>query len=151
MRSCSIRLAIPGAILGVLAGCVLAVSGSFSPVRGPLAEQKPLPSYPARMTGALSGGISLNLPGDGACTGSWSLHGAQLQTFDLSGDWDVVYGTGYYSAHVLGVREFVRTTLKCAGGGVIRTELSNENNRRGNTRGVAEDDHGNVFKVNVYN
>jgi len=41
----------------------------------------------------------------------------------------------------------VRTTLKCTGGSVIRTEVSNESNRRG----VAEDDHGNVFKVSVYN
>jgi len=76
---------------------------------------------------------------------------SQQQSFDLSADWDQIYGAGYYSAHVLGVREFVRTTLKCTGGSVIRTEVSNESNRRGNTRGVAEDDHGNVFKVSVYN
>jgi hypothetical protein len=153
MRSFSIRLAILGSILGaVLGGCALQpVTGSFSPVRGPLAELKPAPSYPAQMSGALSGKISVSLPGDGSCTGPWSLRGSQQQAFDLSADWDQVYGEGYHTAHVLGVREFVRTTLNCTGGGVVRTEFSNETNTRGNTWGVAEDDRGNVFKVSVYN
>jgi len=51
---------------------------------------------------------------------------------------------------VLGARELVRTTLDCTSAGVIRMELSNENNARGNTRGVAQGDHGSVFKVSVY-
>lgn len=150
MGSFGIRLAISGAILGtVLCGC--AVTGSFSPVSGPLAELKPTPSYPARMTGVVSGRITVSLPGEGSCTGPWSLLGSQQQSFDLSADWDQVYGAGYHTAHVLGVREFVRTTLKCTSGTVIRTELSNESNTRGNTWGVAEDDYGNAFKVSVYN
>lgn len=153
MSCFSIRVAIAGAILGtVLGGCALQpVSGSFSPVHGPLAELTPTPSYPARMTGALSGEISVNVPGDGSCTGPWSLRASQQQSFDLAADWDQVFGAGYHTAHVLGVREFVRTTLNCSGEGVIRMELSNESNTRGNTWGVAQDDHGNVFKVSVYN
>jgi hypothetical protein len=152
MRAFGIRLAILGPILGaVLGGCILAVSGSFSPVRGPLAEAQPAPNYPARMAGVLSGQITVSLPGDGTCTGTWSLRGSQQQSFDLSADWDLIYGAGYHSAHVLGARQFVRTTLNCTAEGVIRTELSNETNTRGNTLGVAEDDHGNVFKVSVYN
>lgn len=152
MDSFGIRWMVLGASLGVLlGGCVAVTTGSFSPVRGPLAEQKPAPSFPAHMTGALSGEITVNPPGDGSCTGAWSLLGTQQQTFDLSADWDLIYGAGYYTAHVLGAREFVRTTLKCTGGSVIRTELSNETNTRSNTFGVAEDDHGNVFKVSVYN
>jgi len=113
MGSFSIRLAISDAILGaVLGGCALqSVTGSFSPVHGPLAELTPTPSYPARMTGALSGEISVSLPDDGSCTGPWSLRGSQQQSLDLSADWDQVSGEGYHTAHVLGVREFVRTTL----------------------------------------
>ena len=99
----------------------------------------------------LSGQMTVNLPGDGSCTGPWSLLARQQQSFDLSADWDLIYGAGYHSAHVLGVREFVRTTLTCTSGSVVRTELSNETNTRGHTHGVAEDDHGNVFKVSVYN
>lgn len=152
MGSSGLRPAICGVLLSVALGaCTLAVKGSFSPVRGPLAEAKPVANYPARMSGVLSGEIAVTLPGDGACSGRWSLLGNQQQSFDLSSDWDQVYGAGYYTAHVLGVREFVRTTLTCAGGTGMRIELSNEKNTRGNTHGVAEDVHGNMFKVSVYN
>jgi hypothetical protein len=34
---------------------------------------------------------------------------------------------------------------------VLHVEFSNETNTPGNTKGVAEDDKGNVFKVGVYN
>ncbi len=150
MRTLDLRRTIWAVVLcAALGGC--AVSGSFSPAQGPLAEAKPTPSYPARMTGVLSGQIAVDLPAGGSCTGSWSLRGNQQQSFDLSADWDQVYGPGYYTAHVLGVRAFVRTSLHCARGADVRVELSNEHNTRGNTRGVAEDDHGNVFKVSVYN
>lgn len=33
----------------------------------------------------------------------------------------------------------------------IHAELSNETNQRGQTKGVAEDNNGNIFKVSVYN
>jgi hypothetical protein len=36
-------------------------------------------------------------------------------------------------------------------GTLINVELSNETNTRGNTKGVAIDNHGNVFKVSVNN
>jgi len=103
------------------------------------------------MTGALSGSISVTVPGDGSCAGSWSGLHKQPQSFDLSTDWDLIYGPGYYSAHVLGDKFFVRTTLKCSGGTIIRMEAANEYNKQGGTHGVAEDGHGNVFKVSVYN
>ena len=153
MRAFSIQPATWGAILAtVLGGCALQpVAGSFSPVHGPLADLRPAASYPAQMSGALSGEIRVGLPGDGTCAGPWSLRSSQQQAFDLAADWDQVYGEGYYTAHVLGVREFVRTTLDCTVGSAVRAELSNENNARGNTWGVAEDDHGNLFKVSVYN
>jgi hypothetical protein len=36
-------------------------------------------------------------------------------------------------------------------GTVLHAELSNESNTRGNTKGVAADNKGNVFKASVYN
>jgi hypothetical protein len=33
----------------------------------------------------------------------------------------------------------------------MHVELANENSERGHTRGVAQDNQGNVFKVSVYN
>lgn len=152
MRLSDVRLPGVATVFAMLlSGCVVPMTGAFSPVRGPLAKLTPVVDYTSQMTGALSGTITVSLPGDGTCTGPWSLRGPQQQSFDLAAAWDQIYGTGYHTAHVLGVRQFVRTTLNCSGGGAVRLELANENNSRGNTRGVAEDDQGNVFKVSVYN
>jgi hypothetical protein len=65
--------------------------------------------------------------------------------------WDGVYGAGYFTAHVLGSKDYARATLTGSKGTVLNVELSNENDTRGNTKGVAADNNGNVFKVSVYN
>jgi hypothetical protein len=70
---------------------------------------------------------------------------------DMTGDWDSVYGAGYFAAHVLGNKLYARSTLTGNMGTVLHVEFSNENNTRGNAKGVAEDNKGNVFKVSVYN
>jgi hypothetical protein len=69
----------------------------------------------------------------------------------MAADWDLVYGPGYYVAHVVGNKLYARATLTGNMGTIINAELSNETNTRGNTKGVAVDNHGNVFKVSVYN
>ena len=69
----------------------------------------------------------------------------------MGADWDLVYGPGYYVAHVVGNRLYARATLTGNMGTIVYVELSNETNTRGNTKGVAQDNHGNVFKVSVYN
>ena len=51
---------------------------------------------------------------------------------------------------VLGSKIYARATLTGNMGTVLHTEFSNENDKRGNTKGVAQDDKGNVFKVSVY-
>jgi hypothetical protein len=56
-----------------------------------------------------------------------------------------------YVAHVVGNKLYARATLTGNMGTNINVELSNETNTRGNTRGAAVDNHGNVFKVSVYN
>jgi hypothetical protein len=70
---------------------------------------------------------------------------------DMAADWDSVYGIGYFAAHVLGNKLYARATLAGSKGTVLHVEFSNENNTRGNTKGVAADDKDNVFKVSVYN
>jgi len=69
----------------------------------------------------------------------------------MSADWNLVYGQGYYVAHVLGNKLYARATLTGNLGTTLSVEFSNENNTRGNTKGVAQDNRGNVFKVTVYN
>jgi hypothetical protein len=143
----------------MLAGCILSVPGGFSPVQGPLSKQSPIPTYAATMSGLFSGSISVVLDNGEVCKGQWafvsqtpSSSGATVVTpIDMAADWDSVYGAGYYAAHVLGNKLYARATLTGSKGTELHVEFSNENNTRGNTKGVAADNKGNVFKVSVYN
>ncbi|MGC2031288.1 MAG: hypothetical protein WA642_14815 [Steroidobacteraceae bacterium] len=151
------------ATAALLAGCVsLSVPGGFSPVQGPLSQQSPLPTYTAKMSGLLSGTITVTLANGEVCRGPWafvskpppddaSKSGAASHSPDMAADWDLVYGTGFYTAHVVGNKLYARATLTGNIGSIVYVELSNETNTRGNTKGVAQDNLGNVFKVSVYN
>jgi hypothetical protein len=147
-----------------LTGCAsLSVPGAFTAVGGPLSMQSPAPpAYRAKMTGVFSGTISVTLANGELCTGPWSFvpnstqAGAGSPTgnaapVDLSTAWDSVYGQGFYVAHVVGNKLRARATLACRTGTLMYVELSNETNTRGNTKGVSQDNHGNLFKVSVYN
>jgi hypothetical protein len=145
-----------------LAGCIsLTVQGGFSPVEGPLSQQNPAPTYTAKMSGLLSGSISVVLAKGDVCKGSWAFVSRTPPTATgttalppppkTAADWDLVYGQGFYVAHVVGNRFYARATLTGKMGTVVHLELSNETNTRGNTKGVARDNHGNIFKVSVYN
>jgi hypothetical protein len=145
------------AIAVILCSCVpLSVRGGFSPVQGPLANQSPLPTYPATMSGVLSGTISVVLSNGEVCNGPWAFvsrtppAGTATETFDLAAQWDAVYGSGFYISHVLGNKLYARATLT-GKGTTVHVELTNENDKPGNTRGVAQDNRGNIFKVSVYN
>jgi hypothetical protein len=144
-------------MLAILCGCIsLSVKGGFSPIHGPLAEQSPLPTYSATMSGVLSGTISVALSNGEVCTGPWAFvsrtppAGTATDTIDLAVQWDAVYGSGYYVSHVLGNKLYARATL-AGKNTVMHVELTNENNEPGHTKGVAQDNQGNVFKVSVYN
>jgi hypothetical protein len=140
----------------LMTGCVsLTVPGAFSPVRGPLSQQSPIPSYTAKLSGLLSGSISVTIAGGEVCSGPWAFvsktPAASAAPIDMAADWDFVYGSGFYVAHVVGNKLYARATLTGNMGTVMHVEMSNETNTRGNTKGVARDNNGNVFKVSVYN
>jgi hypothetical protein len=115
------------------------------------------------MSGLLSGTISVMLANGEICQGPWAFvsntipdntsnsNAASSLPPTLAADWDLVYGPGFYVAHVIGNRLFARATLSGSTGSVVYVELSNDTNTRGNTKGVAQDNQGNVFKVSVYN
>jgi hypothetical protein len=155
------KLSIVPALLAItfLSGCILSVPGGFSPVQGPLSKQSPIPTYAATMSGLFAGSISVALDNGEVCKGSWAFvsttapgtSAPAVAPIDMAHDWDDVYGTGYFTAHVLGSKLYARATLTGNMGTVLHTEFSNENNTRGNTKGVAQDNKGNVFKVSVYN
>ncbi len=147
----------------LLAGCIsLSVPGGFSPIRGPLSQQTPVPTYIAKMSGLLSGMVSVSLANGEVCQGPWAFvsqtspnnansSAASPVPPDMAADWDLMYGIGFYTAHVVGNKLYARATLTGNTGSILYVELSNETNSRGNTKGVAQDNHGNIFKVSVYN
>jgi hypothetical protein len=148
------------AIAALISGCIsLSVPGGFSPVQGPLSQQSPVPTYTAKMSGLLSGTISVTLANGEVCQGPWAFvsktttdtNAVSPLSGNMAADWDLVYGPGYFVAHVVGNKLYARATLTGNMGTVISIELSNETNTRGNTKGVAQDNHANVFKVSVYN
>lgn len=142
-----------------LAGCILTVPGGFSPVDGPLSRQNPVPTYTARMSGVLSGTISVVLANAEVCKGSWAFVSRTPPADSVAGapppnmaaDWELVYGQGFYVAQVVGNKLYARATLTGNMGTLVNVELSNATNTRGNTKGVAQDNHGNIYKVSVYN
>jgi hypothetical protein len=143
----------------LLSGCILSVPGGFSPVQGPLSKQSPIPTYAATMSGVFHGSISVVLDNGEVFKGPWALvpemppstSATAVTPVDMADDWDDVYGTNYFTAHVLGSKVYARATLTGSKGSVLHVEFNNENNTPGNTRGVASDNKGNVFKVSVYN
>lgn len=145
-------------------GCMR--SAHLYPIQGPLAQQAPPPIYSAKMTGVLnSGGITAKLANGEQFSGEWQAQSANALAkqsnagiappFNLSPDWDTVYGQGFYRAHVLGAHLFARTSLTGKQGGTLEVEMISQPVETADPKdlappvikGVAKDDKGNVYKV----
>lgn len=145
----------------VMSGCA---SGRLYPVQGPQAAQTPMPVVTAKLNGAFnSGHFSVVLAGGEVCTGRWSV----VPSVPAAGDdgsattpatsgtgslWDTVYGPGFYQAHVLGTRLYVRATPSCSHGTVLTVEMYRSVNGNGDLnaiKGVAQDNKGNIYKVTL--
>lgn len=131
----------------LLAGCV--GTAFLYPVQGPLATQSPPPVIPLHVVGFT---LTLTLPSGETFKGTGSLvpH-TQNPLNPLSAQWDLVYGSGYYVAHVLGTDAYRVATLNGDKGSTIRIELTSLTDRGGAVSqvGVAVDDKGDVFKITV--
>jgi hypothetical protein len=105
----------------------------------------------AQNSGELAGGtITMTLASDESCSGSWSPVPAGDNTAGkMSAQWDQVYGPGFFLANVLGNGHFARaTTLSCNNGDTVSIEFFDPNTfNRGNSKGVAQDGKGNLYKV----
>jgi hypothetical protein len=68
---------------------------------------------------------------------------------ELAADWDLVFGTGYFVANVLGSPYNRTATLAGSMGSTLRLELHQptQSTRAAVVSGVAKDSHGNVFKL----
>jgi hypothetical protein len=147
-----------------LSGCMRVAH--LYPVQGPLAAETPPPIYTGRLTGVInSGSISAKLANDQQFSGQWQAQSVGelakesragvVPPFNLSAEWDAVYGPGFYTAHVLGAHLFARTTLTGKQGGALQLEMISEPVETANpkevaapdVKGVAKDEKGNVYKV----
>ena len=147
--------------ISILSGCSL--TGRLYPVQGPLSKQIPLPVFIAKMNGVTnSGNISATLNDGEVCKGRWGVvplvkasKGAttvsDVSANNMSAEWDTVYGAGFYVAHVLGQKLYVRAVVTGNRGTVLNMEMyrsvSQEDNTPGNVKGVAKDNKNNVYKM----
>jgi len=147
-----------------LSGCMR--FAHLYPVQGPLAQQIPPPIYSAKLTGVInSGGFTAKLANGEQFSGQWQAQSANALAkqsnagiappFNLSPDWDAVYGQGFYTAHVLGAHLFARTSITGSQGGTLKVEMISQDVASADPKalnppeikGVAKDDKGNVYKV----
>jgi lysozyme family protein len=154
------RLVLLLMCVSTLSGCATA---RFYPVQGPLSTQTPVPVYVAKLSGAFNSGNFSVVLGDGeVCKGRWAKVPRPKTSNDvttttavpannLSAEWDTVYGTGFYLAHVLGARLYARAVLTGNRGTVLNVELYKpdkvENTTVAAIKGVAKDNKGNIYKV----
>jgi hypothetical protein len=120
----------------MLAGCA---GGHLYPVQGPLAAKTPPPVYQVKMENGDQ--INARIAGGEMCRGVWlDLVKEDPTVRDMAADWDLIYGKGYFDANVLGHIGIARSTLKCTKTGNMKVEFDS-------TKGVAQDDAGNVFRL----
>jgi hypothetical protein len=136
--------------VALLQGCTSVTSGHLYPVHGSLAAMSPVPAYKVSLSGAPeSGTMSATLPNGEVCKGSWGPVERNDPTAGLmSGEWDSVYGSGFFSMHLLGKRAFARALLLCPKGSVLHIEFYDPTaGKAADINGIASDDQGNVFKL----
>jgi hypothetical protein len=137
-------------IANLLAGCLVMVPGHLYPVQGSLSTQNPVPIYKVTISGLLaSGTLSATLQDGEVCSGSWTpVRQDDPSAGSMSGEWDSVYGSGFFEGNVLGSRVFARAALTGTKGTILNVELYDPTpGVFANVKGIAKDNKGNVFKL----
>lgn len=147
----------------LISGCYVSLHPNMGlyPVRGPVTAETPVREGQIRFTAHVTltpvyfsaskaGKIAATL-GDGEiCKGGWRLLPTPADN-PVAADWDEVYGQGFYVAHVLGARQYVQAELTGGQGTTLHVELywpeTGDRDQAPPGRGVATDNHGNVYKV----
>ena len=132
----------------VVAGCSARLH--LYPVSGPVAAQTPPPVFPARISvnyATRSGSFSTILSDGESFRGRWTLVAPgpanPSAADDLSATWDLVYGSGFYLAHVLGNRECGSSTVTGNRGTKLNVQIC------GQEKAVAKDSKGNIYKLTL--
>lgn len=120
----------------------------FHPVQGPIFNQHPETALAGSVTGAYrSGSMVLTLPSGEVCQGPWAIIPQSQVEATLAGEWDQIYGTGYFVRAVQGARQRGKATLTGDRGSVFQAEFSQGPEKDAPLRGVAKDKSGNLFKI----
>jgi hypothetical protein len=120
----------------LVSGCA---TGHLYPVQGPLAALMPVPTYEIKMESFNA--ISARLVHGEVCEGLWlAVVAEDPSARDMSADWDLAYGKGFFLANVLGHNGIARSTLTCSKGTTVTAEFDS-------MKGVAQDNKGNVFRI----
>lgn len=149
--------------IAMLTGCYANMGVRLYPVQGPLAAKAPLPVFPAMLTERSSAGeIRLTLPGGEECQGSFTRLKPEVTqqgettvnasvSDGMASVWDSVYGQGFYVAHVLGSQYHRVGNATGDHGTVLKIEFVEMAERDPvAARGVARDNHQNIYKI-VFN
>jgi len=154
-------------VLALLCVCVLGgctIPAQLYPVQGPLASQTPPPIFSAKITGGVSPQtISTVLSNGETFAGTWVVPSQKARAqsaaagkpapTNLAIAWDTVYGQGFYSAHVLGAKFFAQSAITGDQGTVLQVEIyrpvddAPDTNILQSIKGVAQDSHGNIYKL----
>jgi hypothetical protein len=123
-------------VVVLVSGCATA---NLYPVQGPLSARTPPPTYKVRMDNLNI--VTFKLGTGDLCSGMWSnLPKEDPTSHDLSAEWDLVYGKGFFLTKVLGNIGLGRAMLTCTKGATVNVEFTSD-------KGVAKDSNGDVFKL----
>jgi hypothetical protein len=147
------QLALVLFALCMVVGGTAARGQQLYPIQGPAAAQTPPPIYTAKLTGTMSGNITLVLAKGENFTGRWvyvrpSFVNAQTPGApssyppqpNLAFAWDSIFGQGYFLANLVG-EPICESTLRGDQGTALQLEFLNER------FGVAADSKGNIYKI----
>src|ERR1700722_9232020 len=142
------RLLLSLLTTALLGGCVV-LPGHLYPVAGPLSTQTPLPIFDITLSQPGSQAIVATLQNGEVC------QGVRIQILQndpsatqMSAQWDLVYGQGFFVANVLGSKSLYRADLTGKSGTRLRGEFDlHTTPQTSSAKGIAQDNHGNVYKV----
>jgi hypothetical protein len=126
------------------------VPGHLYPVQGTLSTQTPAPIFKITLSGVYkTGTLTATLEDGEVCHGSWGAVGqGDPSAGQMSGEWDRVYGQGFFTANVLGNPVFARAVLTGNKGTTLNVEFYDPTpGQVADVKGVAKDSKGNIFKL----
>jgi len=117
------------------------------PVKGPIIAQSPNVAITGFSTGIMSGSISFQLPSGETCKGAWKPIPQTQTDTSLASHWDLVYGEGYFTKHVLGSKSRGKANIYGDKGSEFQLEFCRGVAQNAPLLGIATDTAGNIYKV----